>query len=54
MKPSRTIAAIGALCVLESVAMITDHDGAFLLPVVAVIAGLGGYRFAKYRKCGEE
>lgn len=52
--PSKTVTAIGALCILESVAMITNHDGAFLLPVVAVIAGLAGYRFGKYRKCGEE
>lgn len=38
------IVAISALCILEGIALIMEVDGAYLLPVVAVIAGLGGYQ----------
>jgi len=38
-----SISAIIAVTVLEVVAMITGQDGAFLLPIVAVISGLAGF-----------
>jgi hypothetical protein len=46
--------AIGGLSLLESVAMLTNHDGAYFLPVVAIIAGLAGYSVCRLQKkdCG--
>jgi len=38
------IVAIAALCILEGIALIMEVDGVYLLPVVAIIAGLGGYQ----------
>ena len=38
------IVAISALCILESLALIMEVDGALLLPIAAAIAGLGGYQ----------
>jgi hypothetical protein len=38
-----TIFAILALTVLEIAAMITDHDGALLIPIVTIIAGMAGF-----------
>ena len=43
-----TIVAIGGLVILESVAMATGHDGAMFLPVVAAVAGLGGFGIGEY------
>ncbi len=37
------IVAIVALAVLESIAMLTNTDGIFLLPFAAIIGGLAGY-----------
>jgi hypothetical protein len=39
-----TIVAIIALSFLEGCAVLTGTDGAYFLPVVAVIAGLAGYQ----------
>ncbi|MGD0535563.1 MAG: hypothetical protein ABR999_09040 [Methanoregula sp.] len=44
--------AIGGLSLLESVAMITGNDGKYFLPIVAVIAGLGGYTYCEYKHKG--
>lgn len=46
------ITAIGALTLLESVAMLTHTDGAFFLPVVGAIGAIVGYSVGKWRKCG--
>lgn len=43
------IVAIVALCVLEGIALIMEVDGAYLLPVAAAIAGLGGYEIRSLR-----
>ena len=43
MTLDRTTVAIAALALLEAVALYTGTDGAYFLPVVAVIAGLAGY-----------
>lgn len=43
MKLDTKIVAILTLGCLESVAMLTGSDGMFLLPIVAIIAGLAGY-----------
>ena len=48
------LAAIGALALLECVALLTHTDGAFFMPVIAAIAGLAGYSVGKYRKCDGE
>lgn len=37
------ITAIGALCLLESIALLTHTDGAYLLPIAAIIGGIAGY-----------
>ena len=37
------LAAIIGLVVLETTAMLTHTNGVFLLPIVAAIAGLGGF-----------
>lgn len=37
------ITAIGALTLLESVALLSHTDGAFFMPVVAAISGIAGY-----------
>lgn len=42
VQPSVVISAILCLTLLEVVAMLTGTDGKFLLPIVAVIAGLAG------------
>jgi hypothetical protein len=41
-----TAAAIAGITILESIALLTGIDGALLMPVVAVIAGLAGYQYA--------
>uniref|UniRef100_A0A6H1ZZF6 Uncharacterized protein n=1 Tax=viral metagenome TaxID=1070528 RepID=A0A6H1ZZF6_9ZZZZ len=38
------LTAISALALLESVAMITGHDGALFLPVAALIGAIAGYQ----------
>ena len=38
------IVAIACLTALEVTALITGHDGAFLLPCAALIGGLAGYK----------
>lgn len=43
MPPAITIVAMICIAALEAVAMITGHDGQFLVPVVSVLAYLGGY-----------
>lgn len=45
MKDETIIAlvAITALATLEITAMLTHTNGVFLLPIVAAIAGLGGF-----------
>lgn len=45
------VVAIGALALLESVAMLTNNDGRFFLPVVAVISGLAGYSACSLQVC---
>jgi len=37
------IVAIVSLGILESVAMLTNNDGALFLPVAAMIGGIAGY-----------
>lgn len=46
------IAAISGLVILESIALLKGMDGAFLLPVACIIAGLAGYeiRLEKEKK----
>jgi hypothetical protein len=39
----RTECAILALAGLEIAAMLTGNDGAYFMPIVGIIAGLGGY-----------
>ena len=39
----KTELAIIGLVVLEGLAMLCGEDGAFFLPVVAIIGALGGY-----------
>jgi len=46
---TKNVAIIG-LVVLEVVAMITGTDGALLLPIAAIIAGLGGYELKGIRE----
>ncbi len=41
--PDVKIVAIVGLTVLESIAMLTNTDGIFLLPIAAIIGGLAGY-----------
>ena len=50
MQLDKATVTIVALTVLESVAMITGHDGAFFMPVVAIVSGLGGYKLGKIEK----
>lgn len=38
------LTAIISLAILESVAMITGHDGALFLPVAALIGAIAGYQ----------
>ena len=47
------VVAILCLTVLEAVAIITGLDGAYLLPVVAVISGLAGYHIQLEKSTGE-
>ena len=42
-EPIVALVAIIALVALEITAMLTHTDGVFLLPIVAAIAGLGGF-----------
>ena len=42
----KEIAIIG-LVILETAAILTHTDGAYFMPVVAAISGLGGYELAK-------
>lgn len=37
------LVAIGAVSLLEAAALVRGLDGAFFLPVVAVISGIAGY-----------
>lgn len=37
--------AIAGLVVLESISLLKGIDGAFLLPIVWIIAGVAGYEF---------
>jgi hypothetical protein len=49
----KACAAIGGIVILESVAMITGHNGTVLRLSIAAIAGLGGFvlgRLWKKRK----
>lgn len=39
----KTITAIGAIMVLEALALFTGHNGTMFTISVATIAGLGGY-----------
>lgn len=41
--------AILGLTILETVAMLTGHDGALFLPVAAAIAGIGGFTIGDMR-----
>lgn len=41
--------AIVGLTVLESVAMLTGNDGTLFLPVVAAVAGIGGFSIGKVK-----
>jgi quinol-cytochrome oxidoreductase complex cytochrome b subunit len=52
--PKTQLVAIGALALLECVALLTHTDGAFFMPIVACISALGGYTYGKYRKCDGE
>lgn len=45
------IVAIGALALLESMAMLTNNDGRFFLPVVAIISGMAGYSACSIQVC---
>jgi len=45
IKPKTKQIAILALALLEFGAMVTGNDGMYLVPVVAVIAGLAGYSY---------
>lgn len=46
------ITAIGALTLLESVALLSHTDGAFFLPVVAAIGAIAGYSVCDLRVRG--
>ncbi len=39
----KTITAIGALMVLESIALLTGHNGTMYTLTIIAISGLGGY-----------
>lgn len=45
-----TLAAIAGVVVLESVALLTGHDGQLLMLSLAIISGLGGYSLARVVK----
>jgi len=47
MKLDNTKLAMVLIAVIEIVALLKGIDGALLSTVVAVIAGLGGYSYAK-------
>jgi CHASE2 domain-containing sensor protein len=38
--------AIICICLLEVVAMLTNHDGVYFVPAVAIIAALAGYKIS--------
>lgn len=42
--------AIAGLVVLESIALIKGVDGAFLLPIACIIAGIAGYEFRIFKE----
>jgi len=42
------IAAIAGIVVLESVALLTGHNGTILRLSIVIIAGLGGFSLAKF------
>lgn len=46
------LGAIGALTFLESVAMLTHTDGAFFLPVSALIGAVAGYSVCHFTLIG--
>ena len=48
--PLVPLAAIGAITLLEVVALLKGIDGALLTTAIAVIAGLGGYAVAVKRR----
>ena len=43
----KVLAAIGSLTILEAIALVSGINGTLFGVVVAAIAGLGGYMFAK-------
>lgn len=49
-----SVAAIFAVCALEWVALYQGIDGAYFAPVVAVVAGLGGYKAADMLRSSNE
>lgn len=46
---TKNVAIIG-LVVLEVVALVTKTDGALLLPIAVIVAGLAGYEFRATRE----
>lgn len=46
---TKNVAIVG-IVVLETVALITHTDGAFLLPIAIIIAGLAGYEIGVKKK----
>jgi len=48
--PSKTIIAIVAITILESIALLKGVNGALLSICIAAIAGLGGYEIGSKRK----
>lgn len=50
---TKTVAIVG-LVVLESIALLEGIDGAFLLPVACIIAGLAGYEFRILKEQGKK
>lgn len=51
MKDDTVLAGIAILCltILEAIALIMGIDGVYFMPVVAAIAGIGGYKFKAFR-----
>ena len=56
MKDQAILTTIAIICVtwIYSLVLVLKIDGQYLLPIIAVIAGLGGYAITKYTQAKEK
>lgn len=49
---NKVITVITAICLLETLALLLGYNGSLLRVALVLIAGLGGFELARWRKKG--